>query len=74
MKIALLKQDAILLADAGIAYDESKEYSEDEALDLLDAVREVEVSYSQFDRGSKADLYFRYGLIADRIYAQIPEN
>lgn len=74
MKISLLPQDVALLVKAGISYDENKEYSEDEALDLLDAVRDIEISYSQFVHGPESDLYVQYGVIADRIYTQIPEN
>ena len=74
MKILLLRQDIELLKKAGIFHDENKEYSDDEALDLLETVRDLEISYSQFERGHEFDLYVQYGLIADRIHAQIPEN
>ena len=56
MKILLLRQDIELLTKAGIFHDENKEYSDDEALDLLEAVRDLEISYSQFERGHEFDL------------------
>lgn len=74
MKFNLTKQEAMLLQDKGISFDDNKEYTEDEALDLLDLVREIEVSYAQFTGGKEEMLYSQYGSIADKIYSQIPED
>lgn len=74
MKFSLTLQEAMLLQKKGVPFDESKEYTEDEALDLLDQVREIEVSYAQFSGGAEENLYLQYGRLADKIYAQIPEN
>ena len=74
MRILLDPQEELLLQNAGIPYSAEKEYSDNDALDLLDAVRELEVLHSQYDRGAGSDLYAQYCLIADHIYAQIPEN
>ena len=53
-------------------YETKEDYSEDEALDLLDQVREAEVSYSQCEDQKGIDLYTSYCLIGDKIFNAIP--
>ena len=74
MKFDLTAKEIKLLQDKGIPFDGSREYTEDEALDLLELVREIEVSYAQFTGGTENALYFQYGSLADKIYSQIPEE
>lgn len=74
MKFNLTAQEIKLLQDKGILFDRSREYTEDEALDLLEQVREIEVSYAQFAGGAEETLYFQYGKLADKIYSQIPQE
>ena len=74
MKFSLTQQEEELLQNKGILFDKSKEYTEDEALDLLELVREVEILYAQFTGGAEETLYFQYGRLADKLYTQIPED
>lgn len=74
MKIILSQEEIDLLKIAGITFDSSKNYSDDEALDLLELVREKEVSLSQYHKGHEEKLFIQYGNIADRIQDQIPEE
>ena len=47
MKIELTPQEVELLENEGIQFLQSGDYTEDEALELLERVREAEVAYSQ---------------------------
>lgn len=73
LKLNLSSEEIELLKEKGIRFGES-ECSDDEALELLEQVREVEVSYSQFTTGPEAELYYKYGDLADKIQSQIPED
>lgn len=72
MKFDLTEQEIALLKKKGIAVE--KVYTEEEALTLLDQVRDIEISYAQFTDGAEKSLYFQYGDLADKIQAQIPEE
>ena len=74
MKIALTSQESSLLQAKGIPFDKSKDYTDDEALYLLEQVREIECSYAQYESGHEATLYMQYSRLGDKIYSQIPEN
>lgn len=74
MKFELTPKEIQLLKDKGIFYDETREYSDDEALNLLEQVRDIEISYAQFTDGEEKSLYFCYGDLADKIQSQIPED
>ena len=74
MRFDLTKEEVRLLQAKGIPFAETHEYTDDEALDLLEQVRDVEVSYAQFAGGVGESLFFRYGDLADKIQAQIPED
>ena len=65
-----------MLVGFGITILPNKEYSEDEALDLLDQVYDIEVLYAQdADTNAAARrLANEYASIADTIRNQIPEN
>lgn len=52
----------------------SQDYTDDEALDFLEQVRNIEVAYSQSYDAEGESLYFLYGDLADKIQAQIPED
>lgn len=74
MKFKLNAQEIQLLSDKGIPFNADHEYTEDEALDLLDQLREIEVSYAQFTGGTEQNLFFLYGNLADKIHSMIPEE
>lgn len=74
MKFDLTPSEIQLLKDKGICYDEDGEYAQDTALDLLDQVRDIEISYAQFTGAAEKSLYFQYGDLADKIQSQIPED
>ena len=74
MKLKLTVAEAKILEEAGIVFREDGAYSEDEALDLLDQVRDAEISVAQFPSGKERILFERYAAIGDKIFAQIPER
>lgn len=73
MRFDLTHEEIKLLEDKGVSVDETRDYTDDEALNLLDMVRDIEVSYSQFTGGVEKTLYFQYGDLADKMQSQIPE-
>lgn len=73
MKINLTEQETELLKEAGIQFDAIHDYTDDEAITLLEQVRDVEVSFAQFTGGDQEKKYYKYGNLADKIYAIIPE-
>lgn len=76
MRIQLNSDQRQMLAGFGITILPDKEFSEDEALDLLDQVYDVEVLYAQdADTNAAARrLANEYAAIADAIRNQIPEE
>lgn len=76
MKIQLNSEQQQKLAGYGITVLPEKEYSEDEALELLDQVYDIEVLYAQdADINAAARrLANEYAAIADTIRNQIPED
>lgn len=74
MKLNLTVAETKILEKAGIAFREDGVYSEDEALDLLDQVRDAEISVAQFPSGKERILFERYAAIGDKIFEQIPEG
>lgn len=76
MRIQLNSDQRQMLVGFGITILPNKEYSEDEALDLLDQVYDIEVLYAQdADTNTAARrLANEYASIADTIRNQIPEN
>lgn len=76
MKIQLNSEQLQILEKNGIAIIPEKEYSEEEAFDLLDQVHDIEVYYAQdADTNVTAKkLANEYAVIADVIQNQIPED
>ena len=76
MRIQLNSDQRQMLVGFGITILPNKEYSEDEALDLLDQVYDIEVLYAQdADTNAAARrLANDYAAIADVIRNQIPEE
>lgn len=70
MKIKLDNIDMSLLNSAGIKFEPKKEYSDDEAFDLLDRVYDREVFFAQDGNSQKAAAYAN---LADKIQEQIPD-
>ena len=70
MKIKLDNTDIGLLNSAGIKFEPEKEYSDDEAFDLLDRVYDKEVFFVQDGDSRKAAAYAN---LADKIQEQIPD-
>ena len=76
MKIRLNETEKELLKIKGIDLNDGQDLSEEEAEDVLDRVRDVEVYYSQqADNDRKAkELAIEYGNLADKIQEIIDEN
>lgn len=70
MIIILNKTEIALLINTGINFEPKKEYSDDEAFDLLDKVYEREVFFVQDGNSQKAAAYAD---LADKIQEQIPD-
>lgn len=73
MKFQLTGHEQQLLKDRNIPFDPRQDYTIDEALELLNQVRDAEVMYAQDYGNTQETLYFLYGDLADKIHAQIPE-
>lgn len=69
MKIRLDNIDIGLLSDARIAFNPEKDYSDDEAFELLDKVYDREVFFVQDGNSQNAAAYAH---LADKIQEQIP--
>lgn len=74
MKFELTKKEIDLLVDKNIPFDSLRDYTDDEALDLLEQVRDIEVNYAQKYDTEGERFYFLYGNLADKIQGQIPED
>ena len=74
MKLNFTVSEINALSSAGIFFREDGEYSEDEALELLEQVREAEVSVAQFTSGDRKKQFDTYAAIGDKLFAQIPEE
>lgn len=74
MKIELTQQEQKLLSDHNISFDPDRDYSDDEALDLLDQVRDAEVYYSQGEDSHSKRMYREYSTLGDKIFFMIPED
>ena len=72
MKIKLSKDEIALLTNRNIPFAATEDYDDDEALELLDKVREAQVSYAQNEDYEGRELYSRFERIADKIYKTIP--
>lgn len=76
MKISLSEKEIEMLTDEEIDFNQNHEYTEDEAFELLEQVRDVEVYYSQDLKHNEASYqkYIRYGDLADKIQDMISEE
>lgn len=74
MKFDLTNHEIELLNSQNIQIQSDREYTDDEALDLVDLVRDVEISFSQLPTSQGKQLYKTYGSLADKMQGQIPEN
>ncbi len=73
MIFAFSESEKQLLHHANIRFSDSKDYDEDEALALLDSIRDAQVEYAQ-DEGQDANqMHDAYMKLGDKIYAAIPE-
>lgn len=73
MRILLSEQEKELLNAASIEVNSDREYTDDEALLLLEQIRDAEIAHSQFTDSQGKQLYFEYGDIADKVHRAIPE-
>lgn len=73
MKIDLTPQEVELLKNEGIPFLHNGDYTEDEALELLERVRETEVAYSQGTDEKTERRYRQYSELGDKIFKMIPE-
>lgn len=71
MRFLLTEHEKALLNAAKIDFAD-REYTDDEALMLLDQIRDVEIAHSQFTSEEGKRLYFEYGNIADKLHREIP--
>ncbi len=72
MIFKLSEEEITLLRSRNIPFAASKDYDNDAALGLLDAVRDAQVAYSQNEDERGKELYLQYERIADKIYETIP--
>ena len=72
MRFRLSETEIQILRDREMFVDPSHDYTEDEAFELLDRVRDLEVCNAQ-DYGEDEKLFFLYGDLADKMQSQIPE-
>lgn len=69
MKIQLTNREIEKLAEENITVDPQKDYTEEEAFDLLDSIRDVEISYAmRAEKSRQADeKAVKIGDIADKV-------
>ena len=73
MKIELTPQEVALLEAEEIPFRQNGDYTEDEALELLERVREAEVAYSQGTDEATERRYRQYSELGNRLFGMIPE-
>ena len=74
MKFDLNNQEIELLKRKNISFSREHDYSDDEALDLLEQVRDAEAGYSQDYGNVREKFFYKYGNLADKIQNLIPEE
>ena len=67
-------QEVALLEARDIAFEPGRDYTEEDALAMLDAVRDSEVYYSQGEDAETQRLYSQYAALGDTLFALIPET
>ncbi len=73
MRIELTPQEEALLEAEKIPFRQNGDYTEDEALELLERVREAEVAYSQGTDEATERRYRQYSELGNRLFEMIPE-
>ena len=73
MTFLLTEHEKALLDAAGIEISADREYTDDEALLLLERIRNIEIAHAQFTDKEGERLYWAYGDIADKIHMAIPD-
>lgn len=75
MRLNLSAAERNLLLEEQIETDSKKEYSVDEALDLLQAVYDVEAMYSDLpEEDQRTEKAKAFAHLADKLSAMIPES
>lgn len=74
MRFNLTQKEVQLLNGQNILVDLTKDYTPEEALELLDSVRAVEAMYAQDYGNERERMYFQYGNLADKMQQQIPDD
>lgn len=76
MRLCLSNNDLEMLDRENISIAPDSDYTEDEALAILDMVYEIEVKYAQDSYGNSVSrkLASQYADIADKIFKMIPED
>lgn len=76
MRVQLNSTQWQMISSAGISAIPEKEYSEDEAFDLLEQVHDAEVRYAQDadENVTAKEMANAFAVIADAIQNQIPEE
>ena len=75
MRLNLSAAERNLLLEEQIETDSEKEYSVDEALDLLQAVYDVEAMYSDLpEEDQRTEKAKAFAHLADKLSAMIPES
>ena len=74
MIFKLSPDEIALLEYENIPFAPAEDYDDDAALELLDKVRDAQVSYAQREDASGEKLYSDLERIADKIYEAIPES
>ena len=75
MRLNLSAAERDLLLEEQIETDSEKEYSVDEALDLLQAVYDVEAMYSDLpEEDQRTEKAKAFAHLADKLSAMIPES
>ena len=74
MVFDLNSQEVELLKQKNITFIPGRDYTEDDALAILDEVRDAEVYYSQGEDTDSRHLYSQYAALGDKLFAIIPET
>ena len=71
MRFLLTEHEKALLNAVKIEFLD-RDYTDDEALLLLEQIRDIEIAHSQFTNEEGKRRYFEYGNLADKIHSAIP--
>ena len=76
MKIMISSAEKMFLEMEGIAFSEEKDYTDEEALSLLDDIYDAEIKYSNFpeENAEAQKTAESFAHLADRIQQAIPDS